>query len=83
MAYFNAHPSSGIELANYKTETSITARSRDEAQNLNDSSTRTTDNDKRDMRRMGKKQEFRRNFRTLSTIGFTTCVMGTWEILLV
>lgn len=24
-----------------------------------------------------------RNFRIASTIGFTTCVMGTWEILLV
>lgn len=38
--------------------------------------------DKHDMRRMGKKQEFRRNFRFISTIGYTTCVMGTWEILL-
>ncbi|KAF4553394.1 Amino acid permease-like protein 8 [Elsinoe fawcettii] len=38
--------------------------------------------DKRDMHRMGKKQEFRRNFKIISTVGFTTCVMGTWEILL-
>ena len=38
--------------------------------------------DRRDMKRMGKKQELRRNFRTLSSIAFTTCVMGTWEILL-
>ncbi|KAJ4144377.1 hypothetical protein LMH87_003261 [Akanthomyces muscarius] len=41
-----------------------------------------TSNDRLDMQRMGKKQQFRRNFRLLSTIGFTTCVMGTWEILL-
>ncbi|PIG79407.1 amino acid transporter [Aspergillus arachidicola] len=41
-----------------------------------------TVNDQRDMQRMGKKQELRRNFRMASTIGFTTCVMGTWEILL-
>ncbi|KAF7595508.1 hypothetical protein BBP40_005844 [Aspergillus hancockii] len=41
-----------------------------------------TINDQRDMQRMGKKQELRRNFRLISTIGFTTCVMGTWEILL-
>ncbi|OAQ85066.1 amino acid transporter [Purpureocillium lilacinum] len=41
-----------------------------------------TANDKRDMQRMGKKQEFRRNFRMLSTIGFTICVTGTWIILL-
>ena len=41
-----------------------------------------TANDQTDMRRMGKKQEFRRNFRFLTTIGFTCCVMGTWEILM-
>jgi len=38
-------------------------------------------NDRRDMQRMGKKQELMRNFRVISSIGFTTCVMGTWEIL--
>lgn len=42
-----------------------------------------TVNDQLDMKRMGKKQEFRRNFRFLTTVGFTCCVMGTWEILLV
>ncbi|KJK65787.1 amino acid permease GABA permease [Aspergillus parasiticus SU-1] len=39
----------------------------------------STMNDQRDMHRMGKKQEMRRNFRLISTIGFTTCIMGTWE----
>lgn len=41
-----------------------------------------TENDRRDMHRMGKNQELMRNFRLISTVGFTTCVMGTWEILL-
>ena len=41
-----------------------------------------TMNDQRDMQRMGKKQEFRRNFRFLTTVGFTSCVMGVWEILM-
>lgn len=41
-----------------------------------------TVNDQRDMQRMGKKQEFRRNFRFVTTVGFTCCVMGTWEILM-
>ncbi|KAF2096693.1 putative amino acid transporter [Rhizodiscina lignyota] len=41
-----------------------------------------TQNDQRDMQRMGKSQQFRRNFKLITTIGFTTCVMGTWEILL-
>lgn len=41
-----------------------------------------TVNDQLDMKRMGKKQEFRRNFQFLTSVGFTCCVMGTWEILL-
>ena len=38
--------------------------------------------DKEDMKRMGKKQELRRNFRSLSAIAITTCTMGTWEFML-
>lgn len=41
-----------------------------------------TVNDQRDMQRMGKKQQFRRNFKFVTTVGFTCCVMGTWEIIL-
>ena len=41
-----------------------------------------TYNDKMDMKRMGKEQELMRDFETVSSIAFTTCVMGTWEILL-
>lgn len=48
------------------------------AQN-DDGFTRT---DAREMKRMGKKQELRRNFRTLSTIAFTIILQGTWEVLL-
>lgn len=32
-------------------------------------------NDKRDMRRLGKKQEFKRNFNTLSALGFVCVYM--------
>jgi choline transport protein len=59
-----------------------------------------TEEDRKDMWRMGKKQElrhvsvliycatmtdrvhFRRNFRFISTVGYATCVYGTWEIYL-
>ena len=41
-----------------------------------------TRDDKREMKRMGKKQELRRNFRPLSTIAFTVILQGTWEVLL-
>lgn len=42
----------------------------------------STQDDKIDMTRMGKKQELMRNFRFVSSIALTSCVMGTWEILL-
>lgn len=54
----------------------------DDADSLNENSPGFTYHDKIDMKRMGKKQELTRNFRTFSSIAFTTCVMGTWEILL-
>ncbi len=38
-----------------------------------------TVNDQRDMQRMGKKQEFRRNFHLLTTIGFTCCVVSNFQ----
>lgn len=38
--------------------------------------------DRLDMQRMGKNQELRRNFRLLSSIAFTSCVMGSWELLI-
>jgi amino acid permease len=43
---------------------------------------RGTQIDKNDMKRMGKQQELRRNFRTLSTLAFTVILQGTWEVLL-
>ncbi|EME81434.1 uncharacterized protein MYCFIDRAFT_38444 [Pseudocercospora fijiensis CIRAD86] len=42
-----------------------------------------TDNDRRDMLRLGKKQEFKRNFSFLSALGFVSVYMATWEFVLV
>lgn len=39
--------------------------------------------DQRDMQRMGKEQEFKRNFNWFSSIAFTSCTMGTWEFVFV
>lgn len=41
-----------------------------------------THEDQRDMRRLGKKQELRRNFRFTSILGFVAIAMGTWEVIL-
>ncbi|KAL2350194.1 amino acid transporter-like protein [Cryomyces antarcticus] len=40
-------------------------------------------NDQEDMNRLGKKQEFKRNFRFLATLGFATIFSSTWEFVLV
>lgn len=39
--------------------------------------------DMRDMARLGKKQEFQRNFSLLSALGFCSVYMATWEFVLV
>ncbi|KAH7125102.1 amino acid transporter-like protein [Dendryphion nanum] len=44
---------------------------------------RTPANDASDMQRLGKKQEFKRNFSYLSTLGFVSIYMATWEFVLI
>jgi choline transport protein len=41
-----------------------------------------TPNDQKDMTRMGKTQELRRNFRFVSIFGYSMILMGTWETIL-
>jgi len=42
-----------------------------------------TSQDKIDMHRLGKKQEFKRNFSFISALGFISIYMATWEFVLV
>ena len=41
-----------------------------------------TSNDQKDMYRMGKTQELRRNFRFVSIFGYSMILMATWETVL-
>jgi hypothetical protein len=41
-----------------------------------------TQNDSNDMDRMGKVQELRRNYHSLSALAFTVIIQGAWEVLL-
>ncbi|CBX90877.1 predicted protein [Plenodomus lingam JN3] len=43
---------------------------------------RGTTGDQKDMHRMGKKQELRRNFRFASIFGYSMILMATWETIL-
>lgn len=42
-----------------------------------------TEHDLRDMRRLGKRQEFHRNFTFWAALGFVSVYMATWEFVLV
>ena len=44
---------------------------------------RNTAQDAQDMRRLGKAQQFKRNFSLWSSIGFVAIYMATWEFVLV
>jgi amino acid permease len=41
-----------------------------------------TSADRQDMRRMGKRQETRRNFRHVTILGFCMVILSTWEAIL-
>lgn len=48
-----------------------------------DAALKNTEHDVHDMTRLGKKQEFKRNFNFISTLGFISIYMATWEFVLV
>lgn len=53
-----------------------------EVQDLSETVAHTSAHDQQDMKRMGKKQQFVRSFHIVTSVAFTSCVMGTWELLL-
>lgn len=68
-------PSSDKEVGSsdpYEVEDSI-----DESEEVSEK--KGTVNDRKDMYRMGKVQELRRNFRFITIFGFTMVLMATWE----
>jgi hypothetical protein len=58
---------------------SVSAESRKDPLLLEKKGTR---NDQKDMQRMGKSQELRRNFRFVSIFGYSMILMATWETVL-
>lgn len=71
-----ADPDHGSEKKGFDTSTT----------EANDSSPRILDNrqsDAEDMQRLGKAQEFKRNFSYISTLGFTSVYMATWELTII
>jgi choline transport protein len=60
----------------------VVAHHRDSESQEAVSEKRGTDGDQRDMYRMGKQQELRRNFRFVSIFGYSMVLMATWETIL-
>ena len=68
----------GFELSNTLTDDRV----QHETGNRLDAMTKSNAADQRDMYRVGKQQELRRNFRSLTMFGFSMILMNTWEVVL-
>jgi choline transport protein len=71
-------------MADSKHETQAVAQARDSESQHDDVATekKGTAGDQKDMYRMGKQQELRRNFRFVSIFGYSMVLMATWETIL-
>ncbi|KUJ12695.1 amino acid transporter-like protein [Mollisia scopiformis] len=78
-------PEKGIEKGPYDTVSRESPNNRDPGVLVDPDALQygDTQNDLADMQRLGKKQEFKRNFSLLSTLGFISIYMATWEYVLV
>lgn len=67
-----------------KAETEANVRPRDSESQQDEvvSEKKGTLGDQKDMHRMGKQQELRRNFRFVSIFGYSMVLMATWETIL-
>jgi len=78
------HPHCFSIMSDLKTEATAVAQSRDSEsqQDVVVTEKKGTAGDQKDMYRMGKQQELRRNFRFVSIFGYSMVLMATWETIL-
>jgi hypothetical protein len=71
-------------MSDLKTDAAVLAQPRDSDSHEGAiiSEKKGTNGDQRDMYRMGKQQELRRNFRFASIFGYSMVLMATWENIL-
>jgi hypothetical protein len=65
-----------------KADADIELHDSDSQKDVVGSAKKGTPDDQRDMHRMGKTQELRRNFRFVSIFGYSMILMATWETVL-
>ena len=69
-------------MADVKTEATVLPCESELRQDGAASEKKGTARDQKDMYRMGKQQELRRNFRFVSIFGYSMVLMATWETIL-
>jgi hypothetical protein len=69
-------------MATIKTSTNVQLRDSESHNSTPTSEKIGTSEDQKDMHRMGKTQELRRNFRFISIFGYSMILMATWETVL-
>ena len=71
-------------MPDHKSEAHTAVQHRDSESQQEDgpSEKKGTAGDQKDMYRMGKQQELRRNFRFVSIFGYSMVLMATWETIL-
>jgi hypothetical protein len=68
-----------FNMSDFKDELDVQARDAESQEDVVVSKKKGTPDDQRDMHRMGKKQELRRNFGFVSIFGYSMILMATWE----
>jgi choline transport protein len=69
-------------MADLKADVRVQPRDSESQEDAILSEKKGTPKDQKDMYRMGKTQELRRNFRFLSIFGYSMNLMSTWEIVM-
>ena len=69
-------------MSDFKAEADVQLRDSESHEYAAVSEKKGTPDDQKDMHRMGKTQELRRNFRFVSIFGYSMILMATWETVL-
>jgi choline transport protein len=69
-------------MSTFKAEAAIELHDSELQKDAVVSAKKGTPDDQKDMQRMGKTQELRRNFRFVSIFGYSMILMATWETVL-
>lgn len=84
LSYTTPNSLQSITMSDLKQDVPVVVEPRDAESQASScvSEKRGTSEDQKDMQRMGKTQELRRNFKFVSIFGYSMVLMATWETVL-